>query len=89
MLKIGVDFALGANSLNIILYEKHIGKKGKSEGKEIWQESAYFSTPHNALDYLVEHQIKKTELKDLKTICLMIDEIKGWIKELEIPRDAL
>ncbi len=89
MIKIGDNFALGANSLNIILYEKHIGKQGKNKGKEIWREFAYFSTPHNALDYLVEHEVRKTELKDVKTVCQKIDELYTLIKSLELSRETL
>ncbi len=89
MIKIGDSYALGANKLNIILYEKHNGKKGKSEGKEVWREIAYFSNCHNALDYLVEHEVKKTELKDIKTVCQKIDEVYNLIKTLQIPREVL
>ena len=89
MIKIGDNFALGANSLNIILYEKHIGKQGKSKDKERWRELAYFSNPHNALEYLVEHHIRKTELKDIKTVCLKIDGLQETIKGLKLSRKAL
>jgi hypothetical protein len=84
MIKIGDDYAIGSNSLNVILFEKHTGQRGKSKGKELWRERAYFSTPQNALDYLVELKIRKTDLKDLKTVCEKIDEIHTLITNLDI-----
>ncbi len=88
MIKIGNKFGLGTDSFNVILYEKHIGQKGKSAGKEVWKELAYFSTPQNALDYLVENQVRRTGLEDLKTVCTEINKVKELIRSLDLPAEA-
>ncbi len=82
MIEIGKSFALGSDTYNVILYKKYTGKKGTSKGKEIWKADSYFSSPQNALNYLVGLAVRETSLKDLKTVCAKIDEVAGLIKEL-------
>lgn len=82
MIKVGSSFKLGADSLNVILYERHIGKKGESKGEEVWRKIAYFSNPQNALKYLVDYEVRKTGLEDVKTVCQKIDELYALINDL-------
>ena len=88
MINVGTNFAVGANSMNVIVYERRIGKTGKNAGKVMWKESAYFATVHGALNYLVELHVRETKLKDVKTVCLKIDELTNLIKTLEIPQEV-
>ncbi len=83
MIKIGDTYALGSNNLNIVLYEKHIGKQKQNKGKEYWKEIAYFSNIHNALNYFAELEIRKTELTDLKIVCQKIDALYDLINNIQ------
>lgn len=76
MIKVGDKYAIGSNSLSVVVYERHISKNGK----ESWKESAYFATPANALKYLVDQHVRDTGLKDLKTVCQEIDRVYDLIK---------
>ena len=79
MLEIG-NYAIGANRFNIILYERR---------KKSWREIGFFSTPQNALEGLADLEIRKTELKDLKTVCDKISELHSMIQSLDLARLAV
>ena len=86
------NWKIESNSLNIILYKKRTvtGKcpnslnqtKTENIGKEIWETKAYFSNIKSALMRLVELELLTTELKDLKTIVIKIDELQNMILNL-------
>jgi hypothetical protein len=81
-ISIGKDYRIGADAMNIIIWERHEGKRKTAIGKDIWKEAGYFATVQHALNYLVENEVKKTELKDLITVCKKIDEVKSLIHSL-------
>ncbi len=81
-IRIGEDYRIGADAMNIILYERHIGKRKGVVGKDVWTQAGYFSTVQNALSFLVEHEVKKTELKDLNDVVAKIEEVKAMIRSL-------
>lgn len=71
-LVIGQNWKVGADALNIILYQRQVNKK---TGKEYWRAHSYYSTVANALVGLVNQGIKDTDLADLKTVCDKIDQL--------------
>lgn len=71
-LVIGKNWRVGADALNIILYQRQVNKK---TGKEYWRAKGYFSTIANALTELVNQGVRDTALADLKTICDKIDQL--------------
>ena len=75
---IGQDWRVGADSLNIILYRRHVNKK---TGREYWRAHSYYATVANALVELVNQGIRDTELADLKAVNKRIDEIHALISE--------
>jgi len=77
-LAVGRDWIVGADSMNIILYQHHISKK---TGKEYWQAHSYYSSPANALMGFVNQGVRDTKLADLKTVCDKIEELRRDIME--------
>lgn len=75
---IGQDWRVGADTLNIILYQRHVNNK---TGKEYWRAHSYCATVASALVKLVNQGVRDTELADLKTVNKRIEEIHTWISE--------
>ena len=71
-LAVGQNWKVGADSLNIILYRRHVSKTGK----EYWRAHSYFATVANALLELVNQGVRDTELADLKTVWDKIDQLR-------------
>lgn len=60
------NYKIESDSLNIVLYQKRVRKKGK---KELWGIVGYYGSLKSALKAIADLEIKLTELKDFKTIC--------------------
>jgi len=78
---IGNNWKIESDALNVILYEKVVGKKS---GKEYWKAHSYYSSFHNALDALIDMEIGGTGLDDLKAVDAKIEELKGQIATIKI-----
>jgi hypothetical protein len=78
-LVIGQDWRVGADTLNVILYQRHVNKK---TGKEYWRAHSFYATVANALVELVNQGVRDTELADLKTVCDKIDQLRKDILEV-------
>lgn len=80
-MKIGKDWLLRNDSLNIILAKrKQRIRKGTNEKYEDWEDVGYFATVPNALKYLVAQHIRDADLKGLKTISEQISEVEQMIE---------
>ena len=77
---INEQYKIESDSLNITLFQKRSGKKS---GKERWDSIAYFSNPHNALNYLVNLEVMGTGMADLETVVKKIDELEKMINRLQ------
>lgn len=73
---IGKTYELVSDRLDVTLKEKRFNPK---TGNESWANVAYFSKLESALKYLVDHHVKKSELKDLKTVIDEINKLKKLI----------
>jgi len=82
MLKLDENYAIGADPLNIILYQRKVTKKGKTPGTETWRAIRYYRNCENALEGLVDLKINSTDLKDLETIVREIQATKAMIVKL-------
>jgi len=81
-LSVGRKWKVGADSLNIILYQHGVNKK---TGEEYWRAHSYYATVANALLELVNQGVRDTELADLKTVCDKINQLREDIfKAIEI-----
>ena len=78
-MNLGRNWKIEADTLNIILYQRHISKK---KG-ELWKIVGYYSTAQNALKDLVLHEVRGTGLKDFETIVKKIDEVFTLIEQLQ------
>lgn len=73
---INENYKIESDEMNVTLHYLPPGTK-------TWRPIAYFSTPQNALDYLVEKEIMGTGMADLKTVCQKINELQGLISKLQ------
>lgn len=82
-MKLGDNYKIESDELNITIYEKRFSKKS---GEEYWKTIGYFATVKNALKYAVDLEVSKTELKDLQIVVKKQDELYALIKSLNIPQ---
>jgi len=79
-MKIGDKYKVESDSLNVTLYKKEISRK---TGVISWRAAAFFSTPKNALAFLVDLQVKETEMKDLAVVVNKQNELYDMINNLK------
>jgi len=77
---IGGKYKVESDSLNVTLSKKEIAKK---TGFIRWRPIAYFSHLSDALDYLVDLEVKETGLKDLRVIVEKQKELYQLIEGLK------
>jgi len=84
-------YKLTADSLDIILQEKKVitggGKRPLSKSKigDInWMNIAYFSNPKNALDYVIEKEIRESWVDDLKEVAKGMDKLYKAIQDIKL-----
>ncbi len=73
-------YRLSADSLNIILQEKKHSKKGIDS----WSNIAFFSNPKNALDYIMEKEIREVWVDDLKQVVKGMERLHKAIDNLKL-----
>lgn len=73
-------YKLESDELNVTLYQKRTNRKS---GVELWTAIAHFSSPENALKYLVDLEVMGDGMKDLKTIIKKQGELCDLIKHLQ------
>ena len=78
-ISIGDKYKLSADSLNIILQEKSVTKK---TGKEYWVNIAYFSSWENALEWVVDKDIREAWVKDLEYVVKEVARLEKMIEGL-------
>jgi hypothetical protein len=79
MLMVGKDIAITSDGLNVIVNKVGVNKNKQQTLRAI----GYFGTIKNALDWLVEHEIKGTGFKDLETVVAKQDELYRLISGLD------
>ena len=77
-MEVGNDYKLESDPLNITLLEK---KQSKKDGSEYWKTTGYFSSPKEALKFLVDLGVRESLLKDLKTVVEKQAELYKLIEE--------
>jgi ABC-type multidrug transport system fused ATPase/permease subunit len=84
-------YRLSADKYNIILQEKQTvtgeGKKKptiRSIGDVYWQNVAFFSNPKNALDYIIEKEIRESWVDDLKEVVKGMDKLYKAIQDIKL-----
>jgi hypothetical protein len=81
--EINKHFRIEADSLNILLLEKHEPQKGGPAYDSI---EGYFANIGEALRYVVDAEIKGTGLKDIATINAKIKELHGMIDRIAVAK---
>jgi len=64
--------------MNVTLFEKYIGKKGKNKDKELWKPISYHPNFESAFKYLVDREILSTGLESFEAIEKKIIELKEF-----------
>ena len=87
---IGENYKIESDALNITLSVKktitgtgHGRPSKKSVGEEYWMPIAYFSNVKDALNYLVDQEIRDTGFNDLATVSAKIEELYKLIINLK------
>lgn len=80
-LNLGKHWALGGDGdLNVILYErKYSVSKKTGETYTRLRVFGYYATPGNALRALVDQEVSRGDLADLKALCDRIERVKREI----------
>jgi len=80
-------YRLSADSMNIILQEKQTitgtGKKKptiRQVGDTYWSNIAFFSNPKNALNYIIEKEIRELWVEDLKEVVKRINKLEKMVE---------
>ena len=88
---IGAKYKIESDDMNVILFKKKQitgtgkGRPSKREvGSEYWATEAYFSSPKQALKYIISKEIMVTGLEDFKTVVEKIDELHKLIEGMKI-----
>ena len=79
-MKIGNDWEIKSDSLNVILSRKKERKKKSGGVYEDWEVVGYFATIENALRELVRQKVRDTKLEDLKSVVEQIKETEKMIR---------
>ena len=84
-------YRLSADPMNIILQEKQTIKgtgRGrptkKQTGDVYWTNIAFFSNPKNALDYVIEKEIRECWVDDLKEVVKSMDKLHKAIQGIKL-----
>ncbi len=81
---IGKDWKIESDNLNVKLIKRYIRKATADKPRgEYWVAEGYYGTVKDALRGLVEHKVRATLLKDVKTVVAKIDELYKLISGLE------
>ena len=80
-------YRLSADSMNIILQEKQTitgtGKKKptiRKVGDTYWSNIAFFSNPGNALNYIIEKEIRELWVEDLKEVVKRVTKLEKMVE---------
>ena len=76
---VGKKYKIESDSLSITLFEKAKSKISVTT----WRAIAFFSSPQNALKYLVNLEVMETGMKDLAAVVKKQDELFTLITKLE------
>ncbi len=80
---IGKRYKVESDENNVILSSKKVAKTGKHAGEEHWTTEGYFANVKEAIKFLADLELKKTELTDLMAISERQNEIYELIKGLK------
>jgi hypothetical protein len=90
---IGNGYKIESDEMNITLFQKKLitgtgrGRPSiKAVGEPYWIPLAYFSSPKEALNYIVNREICITGMKELETVVAKQDELYKLISTLNIGR---
>ena len=77
---IGKKYKLESDPMNISLSERH---KSKKDGGNYWRVIGCFSTPKEALHYMVNLGIRESNLTDLKKVVKEVERLHKIIDGLK------
>jgi hypothetical protein len=83
MIPIGTKYRIGLDGMNVTVFQRCKPRKAGAGGS--WRPIGYYSSFKNALEGLVDHDVKQPDLKDLKMVVKKQDELHKLIESLELP----
>ena len=83
-------YKIESDNLNIIVSVRGVTtEKSKNPGQETWSAEGYFANMKEVLKWLVDREVKETQLVDLKTVIKKQDEIYKLIEGLSLKAPEL
>ena len=79
-MKIGKDYKIESDELNVKLIKRSTALKGKDKGKDVWNVIGFFQTAKGALDVMVDRRIKGTGMDKYESVVYEIELIKEDIR---------
>lgn len=80
MIKLNNDYQIGFDTMNVILYKKHItGEKSKNQGEEYWEPVGYFGKFKHLIAALLNNKILLDNPKDIQEIKDLIEKFENDI----------
>ncbi len=84
-MQIGKEYRVVSDGDNVMLQKRAVKTDlSKYAGEEYWLILGYFSRPNGALHELVDHELRGTEMTDLKTVCAKLDELHALIDGMKL-----
>jgi hypothetical protein len=83
MIPIGKKYRIGLDGMNVTVFQRCNPRKAGAGGS--WRPIGYYSSFKNALEDLVDHDVKQPDLKDLKAVVKRQNELHRLIESLELP----
>ncbi len=81
---IGEHWKIESDDLNVIVSRRTVARKGKNDGKEKWTAEAFCSSLQNALQWLVDQEVKETGLTDLRTVLKKQTALYKLMKDIKL-----
>ena len=78
-MKVGTKYQIVSDSMNVTVQERQYNKKQKTH---YWENLAYFSSPKNALKFIMDNEIMGAGLDDFQQVIKQIDGLYQLIDGL-------
>ncbi len=81
---IGKDWKIESDDLDVVVSRRTVAKRGKNAGLEKWTAEAFCSSLQNALQWLVDQEVKETGLTDLRTVIKKQNALYKLMRDIKL-----
>lgn len=80
-LQINEQYRISSDRYNIIVEERKVIQDGEKKGEEYWTNIAYLPKLEDALVWLLNHQVRVTDLSDVQIIVQELHRLYAGFKQ--------